>query len=310
MENISNEYVRYEFYADMKNANRMFESYGDITAPMVVRNTEDGWAKQPNVNGWFHKTEFQKFLNNKYALLAHGKVKDMTQEIIETELSGEGISLLKTEEAHGGHTKYWKYMSDEVFSIDKEDDIHVGFAVRNGIGTGVSLGVDVFTFRLLCKNGAIAKGRNLATVSIRHQGDINRIMKMFTDSVKQVMVSAKDIIRYYRKATQIKVGNAEANLMYQRIADLGEIYLPSNWNIKTPDQLAELKKEGKFKNNMDLVSVRGTSTLWDSFNEVTANQRLRLERRRIGFPAVADRAKQAAPGHVCRYQCQGGHLIP
>jgi len=286
--NSSNQYVRYEFYADMAHANKMFEEYGDVTAPMVARNLDGGWAKQPNVNGWFHNTEFQKFLNNKYALLAHGKVKDMTQEIIETELSEEGITMLKTEEAHGGHTKYWKYMSEEEFRIDDKDNVRVGFLVRNGIGTGVSLGVDVFTFRLLCKNGAIAKGKNLATVSIRHQGDINRIMKMFTDSVKEVMMGAKDIIRYYRRSAEIEIGNEEANVMYQRLSDLGETYLPANWQVKTPDELAQLKKDGKFKNNMDLVKVRTPSNLWEVFNDVTAAQRIRLEQRKIGFPSIAD----------------------
>jgi hypothetical protein len=301
------EYIKYEFYGDMANANRMFEKeYGDVTVPIVARNLEGGWSKQPKTNIWLHNTDFEKFLSSKYALLPHGKVKDMIQKVIETELSDEKLTLLKTEEAHGGHTKYWKYMTEETFSIDKNDDVRVGFVVRNGIGTGVSLGVDVFTFRLICKNGAIAKGANLGTASIRHQGDINRIIHGCTTIIPKIMVSAKDIIRYLRRSTQIQIGTELANVMYQRLADLGEIYLPSNWQIKTAEEIAKLKKDGKFKGNMDLVKVKQPSSLWEVFNDVTASQRTRLEHKRISFPAVVDQQNRLHQAMFTIINMKGG----
>lgn len=281
-------YRKFEFYIDTENADYTFyDEFKDITAPLMVRSkVDDMFVKQPNSKVLIHSWDFEKLLGGNYAYLPHGKIEQVTNKIIGSELKNENIVLLKKEEAHRGHTQYWKYMSEEKFKIAGDDNIQVGFCVRNGYDTGVALGIDVFTFRLLCKNGAIARGKNLASVSLRHVGDTEKLTKLFSDSIKDVMVNAKEIIKYYRKATQIQVGKELANQMYQKLAKLGETYLPSNWNVLNTVELKKVMKEGKFKGNMNLITVSKPTSLWQVFNDITAAQRQQLEAKKTGFPQV------------------------
>jgi hypothetical protein len=48
-----------------------------------------------------------------------------------------------------------------------KDEVRVGCVIRNSLGAGVALGADLFTYRLICENGAIAKGRDLGSIAIR-----------------------------------------------------------------------------------------------------------------------------------------------
>lgn len=283
-------YLKFEVFADMQNANYTYqESYGDITAPLAIRSTElNEMVRQPNSKMWIHNQNFKKLLGGNYELLPHPEIERISKKIIDTDLSKEKIKLIKTHETSQGDTKYWKYLGDEVYNVDGEGDkIKVGFVIRNGIGTGVALGIDAFTYRLICENGAVAQGRNIGSMSIRHIGQSNKLLSEFSNGIKAIMISVKEILKYYRKATLIKVGNELANQMYQRLYDLGDTYLPDSWNIKTPEEIERLKKEGKFKNNLNLIKVKREISLWETFNQITKNQRDRLDSRKIGFTTVA-----------------------
>lgn len=281
-------YQKYEIYADWANRNTAWEvEFGDVTAPLALKSLDGKFVTQPNLKMWVHNLEFQKFLKTSFNMIPHGKVDQIVKQIAESELKKEKLSLLKKETGHRGHTQYWKYMGDEEFNISGNDKVKIGFVVRNGIGTGVALGVDVFTYRLICSNGAVARGKNLKSFSIRHVGtDANKMVRSFTDQIKETMESAKQIIQYYRKATQIKVNDELANIMYQKLARLGETYLPEHWNIKTTTELKKLKKDGKFKGNLSLVKVKKEISLWDTFNIITQNERDRLNQKKINFPLL------------------------
>lgn len=301
--------TKFEFYADMDNADYRWQSeFGDVTAPLMVKDNENVFVKQPNSKILIHNKDFEKLLGTGYTYLPHGKVQQVTDAIIKHELKDENIKLLKIEEAHRGHSRFWKYMGDELFNIDPktDDQVKVGFVVRNGYDTGIALGIDVFTYRLVCSNGAVARGKNLASVSIRHVGDIEKMTRVFTDSISEVMSKAKEIIKYYRKATLIKVNNELANQMYQRLADLGETYLPSNWNILTREELKKMKKDGIFKSNLDIVKVKQPMSLWETFNEITANQRVRMEQRKAGFPQITNQQNRLHQSLIAIVNQKGG----
>ena len=295
MENNTNSSVseknfqKYEIYVGTQNQNTAFEQYGHVTAPVYVRKGDNGgMVKQPNVDFWTHNDEFQKFLPGGYAFLPHEPVEEKIQHIIGVELKDENLYLARTEIAHKGYTKYWKVLTEENFTVDEatNDKVKLGFVVRNGISTGVALGVDLFTFRLICENGAVARGKNLESYSIRHVGQIPKLLKVFRDNIEAAMINAKELIRYYRRATQIKVNNELANVMYQRLSDLGEMYLPPWWDIKNKEDLEFIKKQGQFRGNMNLITVKKTVSLWETFNEITQQQRDRLHQNLFGVSLI------------------------
>jgi hypothetical protein len=294
----TDEMIKIEFYGNYTKANRMWEKeFGDITMPLMVKGENENWINHPRLNVWIHNNKYEEMLGNKFALLPHGKVEQIAWEAIDTEFKNEKIELLKTHEAQRGHTKYWKFMSEKTFKVADRDDMRIGFTVRNGIGTGIGLGIDAFTFRLICKNGAVSRGMDIDAASIRHVGDIQLILKNLIKGIKHVMVQGADILNYYTKADKIIVGEMAANQLYQRISDLGETYLPSNWNIKTPEELHNLKKAGKFKDNLELITLNGTpKSLWETFNDITQKQRDRLNADRVSFPAMVHQQKKLHEG--------------
>ena len=66
------------------------------------------------------------------------------------------MHIVEEYEAHDGDSHYWTLLSNEFHKVDK-DKIKIGVAIRNGIGTNVSLGVDLYTVRQVCENGAVAE---------------------------------------------------------------------------------------------------------------------------------------------------------
>lgn len=288
-----NRFQKFEIYADMEHINTTWEKYGHYTAPMAVRDLETGeYLKHTNNKVWWQNKEFMDVLSGSYTLYPNEPVDEMVNEALETKLKDMRMYLLDTVTSHNGRTKYWKVVSEQEFKVTdlpngNPDGVRIGFVVRNGMGTGVALGIDLFTFRPYCSNGAVMKGRDLGSVSWKHVGKEQKMISGVADAMIQALKNTKNIVTIYQKTPTITVNSEIASKMYQDLWWLGETYLPGTWNIKKPAEISKLHKEHKIKGNDNIITVKKEINLWDTFNAITENQRDRLNQKRVSFGSIA-----------------------
>lgn len=275
----------FTIYADMSKADRQWEKYGHILAPQVIQyddGTFEMSGKAKNI--WTFHNKYKDTLSRMYAFLPNEHIDHIVNK--EVDLKKLGLKIFSRNASHNGDTVHWLLQSEEKFTVDK-DEVFVGAAIRNGAGTNVSLGVDLFTLRWACKNGAIAKGRNLGSFKMAHVGKIESITKKFEDQLALAIKHSGELIKYYKKAALIKVNDEIANKIYKNMLS-SNTYLPENWHIKKHKEIRELRKEGKLREANDLVKVGGDKqNLWQVFNIITEKHRDGIASRDIRFSAVA-----------------------
>lgn len=275
----------FTIYADMDQADRTWERYGHITAPQVVKYADGTFELNTKAkNIWMKDDKYKDIISRMYALFPNEHIDYLIDK--EIDLKKLGLEIFKRHESHGGDTVHWTLKSKEKYQVDK-DEVYIGASVRNGAGTNVSLGVDMFTIRWACQNGAIHKGRNFGSFQMAHVGKIESITKKFEDQLGIAMKHSAELIKYYKKATLIKVNDEIANRIYKRMLS-SNTYLPENWHIKKHKEIRELRKEGKLREANDLVKVGGDKiNLWQTFNIITEKHRDGINSKDIRFSAVA-----------------------
>lgn len=184
--------------------------------------------------------------------------------------------------SHKGDTIHWEILTDYREAIKNsytekingtEDGVYLGCVVRNGLGTSVALGVDMFTYRPWCSNGAIARGKDLGTFAISHVGSYERIQDAFETGIIQVFERVKDLVEYYRKATQVKMNQQVVDLIVKQVMP-ADMYLPPY--IEVDEDIRKLRKEkGKDRELTEdqkeyRFAPRGREiTVWETFNDFT-----------------------------------------
>lgn len=285
-----NRFQKFEIYGDASKANDSFSKYGHIVMPLAIKNLDrEGFTVDSGYNLWVTKENFRKLLPHTYTFYPIEETDYVLKSTIEKELKDTGLKIYSEKEAHNGETKYWNLITDEKFPIvGDKDPVSIGVSVRNGVGTGVALGVDLFTVRWACKNGAIAKGQNMGSFSIAHVKKADVMTKLFVDKIVNAFRSVKDLIEYYRKSPGIPVTDQIANQLYKKLVYAGK-YLPENWEVTERKEVNKILKSGKFQKaeTNNLVKTTKKQNLWEVFNEITQNQRDGLNAGKIGFPLVA-----------------------
>lgn len=284
-------YKKYEIFVDMNRANKTFyDKYGHLTAPIVVKDTtvKEGFSVDAENDVWFHRNDFQSFLKSSSTFYPHEAVRDNLHEAMEKELKDTGLKIVKEIKAHKGRTMYWNLLSEESYLIDGEKDrVKVGVTVRNGIGTNVALGVDLYTMRLICTNGAVARGSNLGSFSIAHNmKDADKMTKRFSSQIVLAFANVKELLEVYKKSTKIIVNNKIANEMYKKLVYAGK-YLPKYWELKPRKEIDTILASKKFQTTDNLVKVAEERTLWNTFNDITEQQKFGLNYNKVSFPLVA-----------------------
>jgi Domain of unknown function (DUF932) len=279
-------YKAFSIYADMSKVNRMWEKYGYLQAPLAIKKQSGVFSSRS------HKSqvvilndEFRKILTASYALVPHEFVYDTIYGHVLKHFQDLGLYISEEYEAHDGDSKYWTLLSNQFYDV-AGDKIKVGVSIRNGIGTNVSLGVDLYVLREVCTNGAVARGPNMGSFSIAHLGKIEIIAALFVKSIRYAFEKIKVLIEYYKKSTLIKLNNEMATQIYKKMP-YAAAYLPTSWNILSRYQIKDLKKEGKYNDDIDLVEVKYRQTLWEAYNEITERQKDGLRTKKINFNAVS-----------------------
>lgn len=279
----------FQIYADMSQVDRTWEQYGYLKAPLAVRKSNGELSSRSHKSQVVIKdNDFKKLLSNMNALVPHEFVGDFIQKEALNELADFKLYLHKEYEAHDGDSHYWILLSEKKFQVDGTDNFQVGISIRNGIGTNVSLGADLYTMRVVCTNGAVMRGKNFGSISLPHLGKNPKILiKPFIKYMRLMIHKAEEIPQLYEKARYIKVNDKIATQIYNKMPYAAK-YLPGNWNVTSRYTLKYLKQVGKFDPNANHVEVHGKGqTLLQAFNEITEKQRDGLNTRRINFAAVS-----------------------
>jgi len=226
------------------------EKYG-ITEPPLLAHGEDGQLyDDKRFKGIFKNGKYNKIVGRNYTVLPNEEVDEMLRDYIKR--TNSGLEIVKSYSSHHGDAMYWQVLSSRQETVEKGDDVRIGCIVRNSVGTYVSLGADLFTYRLICSNGAIAKGQDLGTIAIRHIGNKDNMMLAFGKGIEHIMDRTAGLVRYYKQATKMKVNKLIAEEWAKRIPQRA---LPESIEVEA--------KTGQ-------VTLTGSPNLWSAFNEITA----------------------------------------
>lgn len=274
------EVLTFPVYVDMKHADRTFEKHGHILGKLLRK--EDGhFVKSTGAKSWLQFTEekktpedaFKGWLPDNCVFYPHEEVDDHMQEIAKDNpfgLKQHG----ETKYTRDGRIAHWFFVTDKNIPVpnshDPDDKVGLGIAVRNGINANVALGIDVFTFRGICSNGAVFKDQTIGSVAIYHVGTFEEMKAKFVAAIETVLAKAEALVEYYKRAVEVKTTQAIAEKIFKKI-DV-EAYLPSY--IEVVKDKANKTREVKLTNH--------NATLWQTFNDLTWKMNRKLEEGKLG----------------------------
>lgn len=238
---------------DFSRTDRTWEDkYGITAVPLLVKSVNGEVYDDKRLKGVFINGEYKRIVGRNYTVLPNEEVEILLNEYIEK--TNEGLSIYKRYQSHHGDARYWVVSSPERLTVESEDDVQLGCVVRNSIATYVALGADMWTFRLICENGAIAKGKDLGSIAIKHLGSHEDMMYAFGQGIETIIESTADLVKYYRQATKMT--------MNERIAQ--------EWAKRIPKRA--LPTAIDIDPKTEKVSITSSNVnLWQAFNEITAN---------------------------------------
>jgi hypothetical protein len=164
------------------------------------------------------------------------------------------LSTLSVKYTKNGYAMRIDLLSERKEAVEVNDIVQFGVSIRNSIDGSTALGVDGFTYRLACRNGATARLQNV-TFNAKHVGDVNKLLDAFREALRTALEYCHQLAELYRKATRIKVTKDIAE-------KLVELNLPAMYYKYTPIRLKVDDKDVE-------VNVIREDTLWNTFNGIT-----------------------------------------
>ena len=165
------------------------------------------------------------------------------------------LSTLQIKYTKNGYAMRIDLLSERKQPIEVNDLVQFGVSIRNSIDGSTALGVDGFTYRLACRNGATARLQNV-TFNAKHVGNVDRLLDAFREALRTALEYCHQLAELYRKATRIKVTKEIA----ERLVELN---LPMMYYKYTP---IRLNVDGREEVEVDVVRE---DTLWNTFNSIT-----------------------------------------
>jgi hypothetical protein len=255
---------------------RTFERYGHLVYPIVTRDHHARLGLSSGYKQWEQENVFKKFLTDGQArsFYPHEEVTTQLQDIFEKDLKDSGMKIVKQYNSHATFSNYWECLSDR-FDTDIKDSyrpgdvVQVGLVVRNGIGTAIALGIDLFTMALVCQNGAIARGKDLGTISITHASSYEKMRDRFIEDIPVAISAVQDLIAYYQRSVYVKMNQKIAEGLYEKLY-ISDKHFPSYFGIDQ-QEIKKLKEEKKEIEAKDIIHFNGDVSLWQTFNDFTAD---------------------------------------
>ena len=187
---------------------------------------------------------------DKYTLLPNEEVLSL--------LGAAGFNPTQVYRSRGGNAIHAQVLEDKTdrntHEIVEGDSVKVGVMVRNSIDGSLAFGGDIFTYRLLCSNGAIARGAEVGSFTYKHLGEREKLTAGVKDMIERVLNAGTELIATYRMAAEISLN--------QQFADqLAKTYIPDVYIPKYIDMKDRTKPK--------LTAAAQSVSLWQAFNYMT-----------------------------------------
>ncbi len=193
-------------------------------------------------------------VSRNFAVIPNQLVMDMIADVSKD----LNLSTLSTRYTKNGYAIRIDLLSDRKEAVEVNDLVQFGVSIRNSIDGTTALGVDMFTYRLACRNGATARISDI-TFNARHVGNVDRLIKMFREALRSALEHCHSLIELYRKATRIKVDKDIATRLVR-------LNLPTMYYYYTPIRVKISNKDEEKVIDVDVVRE---DTLWNTFNAIT-----------------------------------------
>jgi len=239
---------------ELTNIRYPFE-YNIGEADMVLRTayTETRLSKvkavfEKNVDNG--KVNLVSIVGRNFAVIPNQLILKMVADVSkDLNLSTLSVRYTKT-----GYAMRIDLLSERKQPIEVNDIVQFGVSIRNSIDGSTALGVDGFTYRLACRNGATARIPNV-TFNAKHVGNVDRLLDAFREALRTALEYCHQLAELYRKATRIKVTKEIAERLV-------ELRFPVMYYRYTPIRLSVDGKDVE-------VDVIREDTLWNTFNGIT-----------------------------------------
>jgi hypothetical protein len=239
---------------ELTNIRYPFE-YNIGEADMVLR-TNYAETKLNKVKAVFEKNvdngkvNLVSIVSKNFAVIPNQLIMQMVADVSkDLNLSTLSVKYTKT-----GYAMRIDLLSERKEAVEVDDLVQFGVSIRNSIDGSTALGVDGFTYRLACRNGATARIPNI-TFNAKHVGDVNKLLDAFKEALRTALEYCHQLAELYRKATRIKVTKEIAERLV-------ELRLPAMYYKYTP---IKLNVDGR---DVEVGVVR-EDTLWNTFNGMT-----------------------------------------
>jgi hypothetical protein len=239
---------------ELTNIRYPFE-YNIGEADMVLR-TNYGETKLSKVKAVFEKNvdngkvNLVSIVSRNFAVIPNQLILNIVADVSKD----LNLSTLSVKYTKDGHTMRIDLLSERKEAVEVDDIVQFGVSIRNSIDGSTALGVDGFTYRLACRNGATAKIPNI-TFNARHIGYVNRLLVAFREALRTALEYCHQLAELYRQATRIKVTKEIAE-------KLVELRLPMMYYKYTPIRLRVDDRDVE-------IDVIREDTLWNTFNSIT-----------------------------------------
>jgi hypothetical protein len=239
---------------ELTNIRYPFE-YNIGEADMVLR-TNYAETKLSKVKAVFEKNvnngkvNLVSIVGRNFAVIPNQLIMQMVADVSKD----LNLSTLSVKYTKNGYAMRIDLLSERKQPIEVNDLVQFGVSIRNSIDGSTALGVDGFTYRLACRNGATARLQNV-TFNAKHVGNVDRLLDAFREALRTALEYCQQLAELYRKATRIKVTKEIA----ERLVELN---LPMMYYKYTP---IRLNVDGK---DVEIDVIR-EDTLWNTFNSIT-----------------------------------------
>jgi hypothetical protein len=239
---------------ELTNIRYPFE-YNVGEADMVLR-TNYAETKLSKVKAVFEKNvnngkvNLVSIVGRNFAVIPNQLIMQMVADVSKD----LNLSTLSVKYTKNGYAMRIDLLSERKQPIEVNDLVQFGVSIRNSIDGSTALGVDGFTYRLACRNGATARLQNV-TFNAKHVGNVDRLLDAFREALRTALEYCHQLAELYRKATRIKVTKEIAERLV-------ELRLPMMYYKYTP---IRLNVDGK---DVEVDVVR-EDTLWNTFNGIT-----------------------------------------
>jgi hypothetical protein len=246
---------------NFKEEDATWGKYGYTTLPLGIRRAKDTgqflFNRQTKYKAIFKDGKYQDLVGRAYALYPN----EVVDEIVHNAADKQDFEIRRVHSSHNNKARYWEIISKRFDAIEikdsfeRNDTVAVGAIIRNGVGVPLALGADLFTYRLSCLNGAVARGKDIGSIAIRHVGEIEKLADRFADGLEHIFEQSAKLCEYYKQAVHIKINQRIAEKLAKAIP---EKYLPGFIEVETLNN-----------GELDVTLTDRSADLWRTFNDTT-----------------------------------------